>query len=114
MSVATDTAVEAELVAYLQKEAGWGSWIKVTVADTPEADAAAADFFRRVCVYPRPDGEKYHVACLDPQQTEDNSAPLGEALAAYLFPTCEHGMSAQLCYGPDHYPSAAEEMAMGW
>jgi hypothetical protein len=106
------TTVEPELVAFVQKEAGWGPWIKVTVADTPEADAAAAEFFRRVCVYPRPDGEKYHVACID----EEASTPgvLGEALAEYFFPTCEHGMSAQLCYGPNHYPSAAEEMAMGW
>ena len=22
-----------------------------------------------------------------------------------LYPTCEHGLSAQLCYGPGHYPT---------
>jgi hypothetical protein len=23
----------------------------------------------------------------------------------YFFPTCEHGLSAQLCAGPGHYPA---------
>lgn len=31
-----------------------------------------------------------------------------------LFPLCEHGMSASLCMGPDHFPSAAQERAFGW
>ena len=31
-----------------------------------------------------------------------------------LYPTCEHGMSLALCCGPDHFPSAAQERAMGW
>jgi hypothetical protein len=35
-------------------------------------------------------------------------------LLDYLYPTCEHGMSADLCYGPDHYMSAAQEAAMDW
>jgi hypothetical protein len=35
-------------------------------------------------------------------------------LLAYLYPTCEHGMSADLCYGPDHFMSAAQEEAMDW
>lgn len=26
-----------------------------------------------------------------------------EALMEYFNPTCEHGLSAQLCYGPMHY-----------
>jgi hypothetical protein len=26
-----------------------------------------------------------------------------------LYPTCEHGLSLQLCEGPDHYMSAAQE-----
>ncbi len=34
-------------------------------------------------------------------------------LYAALNPTCEHGMSAWLCYGPAHYASDAE-IAMGW
>lgn len=30
-----------------------------------------------------------------------------------LNPTCEHGMSAWLCFGPAHYVSN-DELAMGW
>lgn len=32
-------------------------------------------------------------------------------LYAIMNPTCEHGLSANLCYGPMHYMSAAEEFA---
>ncbi len=35
-------------------------------------------------------------------------------LLEYVYPTCEHGMSADLCYGPGHYMSNAQERAMGW
>lgn len=104
---ATETTA-AELVAYLTKDCGWGAWIKVTVADTPEADAAAAAWFRRATEY---HGYRdYHTATVD----EAASTALGTAMAEFLFPTCEHGMSAALCMGPDHYPSREQEMQMGW
>lgn len=32
----------------------------------------------------------------------------------FLYPVCEHGLSLELCYGPDHYMSADQERAMGW
>lgn len=35
-------------------------------------------------------------------------------LLDYLYPLCEHGMSLDLCEGPDHYMTAAQEQAMGW
>jgi hypothetical protein len=35
-------------------------------------------------------------------------------LLAELYPTCEHGMSLELCCGPDHFMSAEQERAMGW
>lgn len=35
-------------------------------------------------------------------------------LLEWLYPTCEHGMSESSCYGPDHFMSADQEMAMGW
>jgi len=32
-------------------------------------------------------------------------------LDAYLYPTCEHGLSLDLCYGPQHYPYDEDERA---
>src|SRR3954469_24890641 len=40
-------------------------------------------------------------------------APVPEAAVktlAALYPECEHGLSAALCMGPDHYPSIEWEM----
>lgn len=37
-----------------------------------------------------------------------------DALYHLLFPMCEHRMSADLCWGPNHYPTADEERARGW
>lgn len=34
-------------------------------------------------------------------------------LLAVLYPTCEHGLSESLCYGPAHYASD-EEIARGY
>jgi hypothetical protein len=99
---------EKVTVAYLQKEAGWGPWIKVTIADTPEADKAAAAFFKRATEYRG--YRDYHTASVD----EEASTALGEAMAEIFYPTCEHGMSADLCMGPDHYPTREQEMQMGW
>ena len=82
-------------VAWLQRDGGWGPWVKVTVADTPAADAAAADFFRR-----RSTLETRHAACVDEERTE----VLGSAMSDVFYPICEHGLSAHLCYGPDHFP----------
>lgn len=30
-----------------------------------------------------------------------------------MYPTCDHGLSADLCYGPAHY-ATDEEIAKGW
>lgn len=100
---------EKKTVAVLQTKAGWGAWVKVTVAATPEADAAAAAFFRRACFYDAAKGgSDYAVAHV----VEEETTHLGEALADYFFPTCEHGMSLSLCMGPDHFPSAEQERAL--
>lgn len=90
-------------VAYLQRGAGWGPNIKVTVAATPEADAAAAAFFKRATVYTV--GSDYAVKSIDQELTTD----LGPAMSDAFFPMCEHKMSLALCMGPDHYPSAQQE-----
>lgn len=36
------------------------------------------------------------------------------ALLDFLYPLCEHGMSLDLCEGPNHYMTAEQEQAMGW
>lgn len=94
----------AETVAWLQKDGGWGGWVKVTVADTPEADAAAAAFFRRASTL-----ETRHAAAVD----EELSTALGPKMAEIFYPTCEHGMDGNLCAGPDHFLSAEQERMLG-
>lgn len=36
-----------------------------------------------------------------------------DALLDFLYPTCEHGLSASNCYGPQHYYFDEEEQARG-
>lgn len=97
----TATVEAAPAVAWLQKDGAWGSWIRVEIAATPEADAAAAAFFRSASTL-----ETGHAACVDEDATDP--AALGPAMESVFYPTCAHGMSAQLCYGPNHYPTDAE------
>lgn len=100
----TTAPATATTVCYLATKAGHGAWVRVEVAPTPEADAAAARFFRRACHY-EVGMMDYAVANVD----EEGTTHLGAELEAYFFPTCEHGMSLQLCMGPDHFPSAEQE-----
>ncbi len=37
---------------------------------------------------------------------------LPDSVMSALYPECEHGLSASLCMGPEHYPSNEQEMAM--
>lgn len=55
----------------------------------------------------------YHVYYIDPdgKLTREELDSLGDELLAFEmllhpadFETCEHGLSANLCYGPQHYP----------
>lgn len=105
-TTATATAT-ASTVCYLATKGGHGAWVRVEVAQTPEADAAAAAFFRRACRY-EVGMTDYAVANVDEEATTE----LGPELEAYFFPVCEHGMSLTLCMGPDHFPSAAQERAL--
>ena len=48
-------------------------------------------------------------------QNDGGSVPQSwSRLLDFLYPLCEHGLSLDLCHGPDHYMSAAQEHAMGW
>jgi hypothetical protein len=84
------------VIAYLQRDGGWGPSIKVTIADTVEADAAAADFFRR-----RSTVATRHAAHL---AYDESTAPAGSQMLNVFDPICEHGLSGNLCAGPGHYP----------
>lgn len=68
--------------------------MKVSIAPTPEADAAAAAFFRTASTMAT--GHAAHV--------DESSTYLGPAMADVFYPLCEHQMSANLCYGPEHFP----------
>lgn len=101
-TVAAAETTDRETVAYLTREGGWGARVKVNVADTPEADAAAAAFFERACLYEIAAGPRgYSTAHVD----EEASSTVGPALEAYFFPQCEHGLSLTPCAGPGHYPA---------
>lgn len=89
---------EKSTVAFLTRDKGYGAWVKVTIADTPAADAAAAAFFRNACRYVS--GQNYHAAHVD----EEASTGLGSEMADYFYPICPHGLSLNLCDGPGHYP----------
>lgn len=43
-------------------------------------------------------------------EVEEASVPRDwERLLEVLYPTCEHGLSEALCWGPNHYPTADQE-----
>jgi hypothetical protein len=46
----------------------------------------------------------------EPIDFSDGAYPL---LHDFLYPVCEHGLSADLCYGPQHYYFDEEEQARG-
>lgn len=99
----------------LAQDGGRGATIRVEVAPTPEAEAAAVAFFRRSGGVQ--DGKwvggTYTVASFLPEDVEEGeSGEPGPILMDYFFPTCEHGMSLSLCMGPDHFPSAEQERAL--
>jgi hypothetical protein len=78
-----------------------GSWFtSVTFhGDTETASRNAIAFLeRKDAQHRRHDGLGQIVWDLATGEPSDD-------LAAFLWPSCEHGMSAQLCAGPGHYPS---------
>jgi hypothetical protein len=85
----------------LATDKGWGAYVIVKVAPTPEAEAAALAFFKRTCAYEFGQ-ENYHVA------TPLDGEFVTNELINYFFPLCEHQMSAMLCAGPNHYPMDRE------
>lgn len=76
----------------------------------------------RVSFPATPDGEAAAVAYLTARlsthainEVTNALIPDGfDTLTALLHPVCEHGLSADLCEGPGHYLTAAQEAARGW
>jgi hypothetical protein len=62
-----------------------------------------------------PNAEDHALAYLDRKGGyEHPDVPIGAQytrLAEALYPLCEHGMSADLCEGPNHYPTYEQERA---
>lgn len=83
------------LTLYINGYGGW-HWTKTegqrtkVVFDGPNADALAADYISR----------KGHLV-IEAEDYDPNEFPMVEEK---LYPSCEHGLSASLCAGPDHYP----------
>lgn len=73
--------------------------LAVEVAATPESEAAALAFLRRVTAWEIGD---YRVIDFVEDEGTD---PIGAELLEFLSPTCEHGLSLMLCAGPGHYPA---------
>lgn len=93
--------------------------LKVTVANTAAAEAAFLDFYARRDTAAREEsGRSYGDLAVgvwgrdEAEMTANVGAPF-EALSELLWPTCEHGMSAHSCYGPEHFMSYAQERALG-
>lgn len=101
--------ITATLTLWISAYGGWdwtrtkGSMTKV-VFSGPNADDVAADWWaRRV-------GVRYDEAgqvtswglVVEPDEATDWDA--FPKVLALLNPTCEHGLSANLCAGPGHYP----------
>lgn len=56
----------------------------------------------------------FEAACDD---TEGRYTPMPVGWAGgqeALYPICEHGLSLDLCSGPNHYMTADQERAMNW
>lgn len=52
---------------------------------------------------------------LGAEDHSDPSVPVTwSKLLDFLYPLCEHQMSLDSCYGPDHFMSADQERMMGW
>ena len=69
------------------------------VAPTTAAHAAAA---------------RYLAGRLDRLAIEEIAGYSEGPLYALLHPQCSHGLSLNLCEGPDHYLTADQERARGW
>lgn len=87
------------------------------------AEANSHNPARWVVTFEGPDAEAWALAYIEARWTthvvyELPDAPFSMAayplLADKLYPMCEHGMSADLCEGPDHYMTRDQEMARGW
>lgn len=86
-------------------------WLAVSVAPSEEAQKAAVAFANRVR---EANAFGEYMVLSGGEETPGSEGHPYEILMEMLSPTCEHGMSAQLCMGPQHYPSAEQERMMGW
>jgi hypothetical protein len=76
-----------------------------TYRATFATDAAAADFIARK-------GATCAFWIANDEETEGDAIYAAFPLAyAALFPLCEHGLSAQLCSGPNHFGERHHEWA---
>lgn len=76
---------------------GW-SWFPVLFTGTfDQIDASAAR-------YVKTHGHLVMDEAAFEALVDDGNVEVGPLLADALYPSCEHGMLARLCAGPQHYP----------
>lgn len=79
----------------------------------PDGDALAMAFMQGLTAADQANGYPYGNHAYHETTGKPYDYERFPQVSAYLNPTCEHGMSAHLCYGPAHYCSP-EEIAQGW
>lgn len=98
----TSSTIGDIFVAWVIFGGGWGAHVRVEVEDTPDARAAALDYFERMS----------SKASMHVDEDETSSGATFPDLIRFFYPTCEHGMDGRLCMGPDHFMSAEQERAL--
>jgi hypothetical protein len=86
--------------------------------DGPQAEAHAVAFITKRREAKGPNGYGNHSITELEEEPIDFAALYGSNQATgplydLLYPTCPHGMSADLCYGPQHYYYDEDEQAAG-
>lgn len=111
----------------------WATWLESHPADrpAPTTDRIVLEFTeantrnpaRWTVRFEGPDAEAWALAYVTARWSTHAVYELPEEpfsyqayplLADKLYPLCEHGLSADLCEGPDHYMTRDQEMARGW
>lgn len=94
----TTDAITVEVSA----DGGWRTYL--ATFEGPDADTRAAAYITA----------RSHSHSFAEMPTRPFSANAFPKVTALLYPTCDHGMSADNCHGFDHFMSRDQEIALGF